>query len=507
MDKIITLFLAANPKSSKRSDLDVEFREINSKIRAADYHDSIDIIPSWAVRSDDLIQLLNQHRPHIVHFSGYGSVSGEIILTDDKRASKPLSNKAIKALLSTLKDNIRVVFLNACYSRQLAEAITEVVDCAIGTNRAIEYKAAIYFAASFYRAIGFGHSVQKAFEQGTASLLLEGFPEKNMPEILAKKETDPNKIFLLSDSIKENLKKDNYVDRQSITLVFVNAGDKETQKIIELYAGKKGIDKKTLFELNANPVLEKDALQIAEITAAEKEAASKGVKPNPEAAYNLGMLSAFNRDYEAALDYFRSAIESDEEYAKAFEAIAWLQQSRANHDLSNGNYEGAMQKLNEARDAANKTDPLDANALALRGYIYKTIAQIYEAKGNQVEKDKSYQKAAQLFEDIVKRDPQNASGYNGLANIQYARGNVDGAIAASEKAIELAPNYAAAHWDLALAYEIKIGVESAKANEWCKKALSTWSKAYELAGNDPGFSQDDLNTISQRIELLKKKCR
>lgn len=47
--------------------------------------------------------------------------------------------------------------------------------------------------------------------------------------------------------------------------------------------------------------------------------------------------------------------------------------------------------------------------------------------------------------------------------------------------------------------------EPAKADEWGKKALSAWSRAYELAQNDPGFSRDDIAIIDMRIKSLKKK--
>jgi hypothetical protein len=40
-------------------------------------------------------------------------------------------------------------------------------------------KAAIVFAAAFYQALGFGHSVQKAFDSGKAALMLEHIPEEN----------------------------------------------------------------------------------------------------------------------------------------------------------------------------------------------------------------------------------------------------------------------------------------------------------------------------------------
>jgi hypothetical protein len=133
-----------------------------------------------------------------VHFSGHGSQSGEIILMDSRGGKKPVNPAAIKALFQTLKGDIRVVILNACYSKIQAEAITQVVDCAIGMNDAIGDEAAIAFAASFYRAIGFGLSIKQAFDQGIVVLLLEGIPEESKPELLVKEGVDPEKIVLIA---------------------------------------------------------------------------------------------------------------------------------------------------------------------------------------------------------------------------------------------------------------------------------------------------------------------
>lgn len=201
MNKTKILFLAAYPDASPLK-LDEEIRAITQKIRASEYRDTLELISAWAVRPDDLLQTLNEHKPHIVHFSSHGSPSGEIILVDEnlvngKRVPKAVSPAAIKALFKALKDNVRVVLLNACYSQIQAEAIKDIIDCVIGMNSAIGDPAAIAFAASFYRAIGFGRSVQEAFEQGKVALLLEGIPEENTPELLHRSEIDPTTVFLI----------------------------------------------------------------------------------------------------------------------------------------------------------------------------------------------------------------------------------------------------------------------------------------------------------------------
>ncbi len=191
------LFLAANPTNETRLALDKECREIETKIQASEHRESLELLTKWAVRPNDLLQYLHQHSPHIVHFSGHGSTSEELILLDAREEAKPVSKPALKQLFTTLKDNIRVVVLNACFSQPQAEAITEVIDCAVGMNQAIGDDAAIIFAAAFYQAIGFGRSVKVAFESGKAALLLDSIPEENTPVLLVRTGVDPDRVFLV----------------------------------------------------------------------------------------------------------------------------------------------------------------------------------------------------------------------------------------------------------------------------------------------------------------------
>jgi hypothetical protein len=194
--KIKILFLAANPAFTPPLKIDEEIRMIEGKIHAAEYRDSIELVSAWAVRPDDLQQKLLEHKPHIVHISGHGAPTGELILLDKDRNPKPVKPEAIQSLFTILKDNIRIVFFNACYTEKQARAINEVIDCVIGMNKYISDQAATVFAASFYRALGFGRSVKEAFDLGKAALQLEGIPGENTPELLAKAGIDPSKIFL-----------------------------------------------------------------------------------------------------------------------------------------------------------------------------------------------------------------------------------------------------------------------------------------------------------------------
>src|SRR6185436_12928317 len=135
MDKVTVLFLSANPAGMTELQLDEEIRQIMTKIRESEYRDALELVPRFAARPDDFLQALLEHKPHIVHFSGHGSSAEELIVLDEHRRPKPISKEALVNLFCALKDNVRVVLLNACYTRPQAEAISATIDCSIGMNK------------------------------------------------------------------------------------------------------------------------------------------------------------------------------------------------------------------------------------------------------------------------------------------------------------------------------------------------------------------------------------
>ena len=130
-----------------------------------------------------------------VHFSGHGT-AGEILLEDESGQAKPVGREALRALFGLYARDVRAVILNACYSKPQAEAIVEVIDCAVGMGREIGDQAAIVFAAAFYRKLGFGASVREAFDEGCVALMLRGIPEEKTPELLVKHGVDAGRVFL-----------------------------------------------------------------------------------------------------------------------------------------------------------------------------------------------------------------------------------------------------------------------------------------------------------------------
>lgn len=192
------LFLAANPMDgATRLRIDEEIREIDQKIHSSTLRAQIELVSEWAVRARDLQAALLRHEPDIVHFSGHGSQASEIMLEDDAGNSKAVSRKALSDLFRILKENIRVVVLNACYAKDQAQLLTRTIDFTIGMNAAIENNDSIIFAAHFYQSLAFGRSVKEAFELAVNQLDLEGRAGAQVPKLLVRKGADPSKSWLV----------------------------------------------------------------------------------------------------------------------------------------------------------------------------------------------------------------------------------------------------------------------------------------------------------------------
>lgn len=190
--QIRVLMLAANPRSTDRLAIDEEARQITERLRSSADRDAFDLITCWAVRPVDLLQYLNQHSPQIVHFSGHGGRTGEILLSADDEGGRPVTAAALAELFRVANDGIRVVVLNACHSAAQVPEISRYVDYVVGTRAPITDAAATVFATSFYSALGFRRTVPHAFEQAVAALRLHGLVGPHIPELVARPGANPN---------------------------------------------------------------------------------------------------------------------------------------------------------------------------------------------------------------------------------------------------------------------------------------------------------------------------
>ncbi len=185
-DEITVLFFASNPRDQAQLSLDEEVRSIKEMISKSRHRDVVKFESCWAVRPGDILQYINQYQPTIVHFSGHGSSNDELVLMDNNSNTKLVSLDAIVQAMSVANDNLRLVFFNTCHSKNQAHSVVEYIECAIGMNTTITDKAAQVFAAQLYSSIGFGLSIDKAFNQAKAALMLEGITEEQTPALFVK---------------------------------------------------------------------------------------------------------------------------------------------------------------------------------------------------------------------------------------------------------------------------------------------------------------------------------
>ena len=136
-NKITILFLAANPVDQKPLAIDEEMRAIDDALVGAKFREMFDLRTAWAVRYGDLQELLLRYEPHIVHFSAHGSEAGELLLTGADRQSYAVPPEKLAELFDLLRDNVRCVVLNACFSAKQAQGIAASIDCVVGMTRAV----------------------------------------------------------------------------------------------------------------------------------------------------------------------------------------------------------------------------------------------------------------------------------------------------------------------------------------------------------------------------------
>jgi hypothetical protein len=202
---ITVLFLASNPADAVRLQLDEESRQIDLALREAEFRDLFVLEKHYAVRATQLPALLMRHRPDIVHISGHGAEDGQILLMTEDGKSQPVPPATLARLFAVLKDKVRCVVLNACYSEPQAHAIAESIDCVIGLSDVISDRTALRFSIAFYQALAYGRDVGAAFELACVQIELAGIDEANIPRLITR---DPALTKLVMAGPIETVKAD-----------------------------------------------------------------------------------------------------------------------------------------------------------------------------------------------------------------------------------------------------------------------------------------------------------
>ena len=180
------LFLCANPDDTNRLHLGAEARKIKEELQMSTLRDNFLFTIDMAATPRTMTRSLLREKPTIVHFSGHGQVEG-LCLEDEQGVSKVIDAKDLDQLFFSFTRTVQCVVLNACYSEEQAQAISNHIPFVIGMRQTIEDKAAIAFSIGFYQAIGEGFDFVEAYNLGIASMAMESDDQNENPVLFQKK--------------------------------------------------------------------------------------------------------------------------------------------------------------------------------------------------------------------------------------------------------------------------------------------------------------------------------
>ncbi len=180
--KLKILFCSANP--DKNNDLypDIEYKKIQEAIDAGQHKNSIDLKQNFETTWSGFIKEINEYEPHIIHFTGHGTIDGKLrFINDDPEYDDPKSTEDIISFFGTTQ-NIKVVFLNACHSHIQAQEVIKSIDIAIGMTDTIKVGSSRSLAAQFYASLSSGQCMESSFIQALSKMS----KQKEISQIFSK---------------------------------------------------------------------------------------------------------------------------------------------------------------------------------------------------------------------------------------------------------------------------------------------------------------------------------
>lgn len=214
-EKLRVLYLTANPDATESERIeadgtilregvwlrvDREVRSIKKAIRGSKYRDLVEVHHMPAATREDILEGLNDFRPHIIHFSGHGRGQSLLMESDsaDATAGVVLEFDLLGAALSATTTPPGLLVLNACETLEGAETLLNATPIIVAMSEEVSDDAAIIFAKQFYTAIASAQSVGKALEQARVALRMAELGEDRVPEYIARADVDIQTLILVT---------------------------------------------------------------------------------------------------------------------------------------------------------------------------------------------------------------------------------------------------------------------------------------------------------------------
>ncbi len=163
-DKRIILLFSASPHDIPHLRVNDEWRRINNELDTSTNRDSFRLVYKPAVQVQDITRAMQRQRPEIVHFSGHG-LQKNLMINNEAGSFEMFPEQSILRLFGLfVKQDLKCVVLNACYSETMAQTISELGLYVVGMSTKVKDIAAISFSTGFYQSLGEGNKIEFAFQ-------------------------------------------------------------------------------------------------------------------------------------------------------------------------------------------------------------------------------------------------------------------------------------------------------------------------------------------------------
>ena len=199
-EKLRVLYLTASPVTEGVAPLrvDAEVNGVLKALRGAKHRDLVDVTIRPAATVQDLLDGLNDHRPHVVHFSGH---AGGGLLFDNASATDPgeqlVGYGTVARLLGATDRRPDLVVLNACSTMDGATAMLEAANVVIATTESVGDASAAIFATHFYAGIAAAQTVGHSVDQARAMIAVALPDEPDLIRVVAVDEVNPHGLRLV----------------------------------------------------------------------------------------------------------------------------------------------------------------------------------------------------------------------------------------------------------------------------------------------------------------------
>lgn len=211
------LYLTANPEAVETTVIhpngsietngvwlrvDYEVRQVRDMLKRTKYSNLVTIEHLPAATTMDLLEGLNEHRPHVVHISGHADSLGLLMENDAGTTDgDDLGFTLLARLLGATDEPPRLLVLNSCESLAGADDLLQTVPTVITMSDSINDASAVVFAGRFYAGIASAQSVANALAQAKVAMESANLDGSHLPEARTRPDVDLASLVLVRPTV------------------------------------------------------------------------------------------------------------------------------------------------------------------------------------------------------------------------------------------------------------------------------------------------------------------